>query len=349
MTRFPILDGHNDLAWHARTTRDYATAGVDQTALTLHTDIPKMREGGLGGQFWSVYVDDTDLAGADLLQAVIEQIDFVHRLAADYPDTFALATTAAEARAAMGAGRIASLLGMEGGGGINNSLAALREFARLGVRYLTLTWNKTLPWADAAVDAPLNNGLSDFGREVVREMQRIGMLVDLSHVSVPTMNDALDVATRPVIVSHSCAFALNPHPRNVPDDVIARIAAGGGVQMVTFVPGFVSDALRAWRTTPEAERDGPAPQATLAQVADHFDHVREVAGIDHIGIGGDFDGTDEMPLGIEHVGKYPALLAELTARGWSDTDLTKLAHENILRVLEDVDAEYAAFLAAGRL
>lgn len=341
----PIIDGHNDLAWAAREKRGYSVAGLEGSVPELHTDVPRLRAGGVGGQFWSVWVDPV-LEGAQQVTATLEQIDFVQRLIAAHPDAFAAANTAAQAREAMSAGKIASLIGVEGGAQIDGSLAVLRQYARLGARYMTLTWSLTTDWADSATDAPRHGGLSDFGKQVVAEMNRIGMLVDLSHVAPSTMRDALAIATRPVIASHSSALALCSHPRNVPDDVMAAIGAGGGVQMVTFVPHFVSQERYDWESLPEAERVGPAPQATLAQVADHLDYVREVAGVHAVGLGGDYDGTDEMPVGLEDVSAYPALLIELRKRGWSEADLRALTHENVLRVLEASDADYAAFMAA---
>lgn len=340
----PVIDGHNDFPWTARSTRGYSVEGMDTDELTLHTDIPALRAGAVAGQFWSVWVD-TAIAGADSVQATLEQIDFVHRMAARYPDTFALAATAAEVRSAMAAGRIASLIGVEGGSQINGSLAVLRNYARLGARYLTLTWTSSSDWADSATDEPRNNGLTDFGRDVVREMNRIGMLVDLAHVSVKTMHDALDTSSKPMINSHSGASALNDHPRNVPDEVIGRVAAGGGVHMVTFVPSFMSRARRDWVNAGET---GPRPPVTVAEVADHVDHVREVAGIDGVGLGGDFDGTDSMPESLDTVAGYPNLFAELTRRGWNEPELHKLGSGNILRVLETADDDYRAFIGTGR-
>jgi membrane dipeptidase len=313
-------------------------------------------EGGVGGQFWSVYVP-ASLAGDKAVTAVFEQVDLVHRMIAAYPNRFRLALTAGDVDAAFKAGQIASLLGAEGGHCINGSLGVLRSLHALGVRYMTLTHNDNVGWADSATDEPDCGGLSDFGREVVAEMQRLGMLVDLSHVSVSTMNDALDVARVPVIFSHSSARALTDNPRNVPDDVLRRLATNGGVCMVAFVPFFVSqectdwfNGLKAFAVTrgldpdnlgavfgllPEWARDNPMPPATLAQVADHVEHVREAAGLDHVGIGADYDGTPALPQGLHDVGRYPALFRELQRRRWSESDLKALAGANILRVLGD--------------
>jgi membrane dipeptidase len=356
--RFPLIDGHNDLPWELR--EKYASDPV-KAALTgrvpdTQTDLPRLAEGGVGGQFWSVYVPAA-LAGGTAVTAVFEQVDLTHRMIAAYPDRLQLALTAGEVDAAFAAGKVASLLGAEGGHSINNSLGVLRSLYAAGVRYMTLTHNDNVGWADSATDEPDCGGLSDFGREVVAEMQRLGMLVDLSHVAATTMNHALDVARAPVIFSHSSARALCDNPRNVPDDVLTRLRTNGGVCMVTFVPFFVSQPCTDWFTglkefaagrsldpdrldhvfdlLPEYERHRPRPPATLAQVADHVEHVREVAGIEHVGIGGDFDGTPILPEGLSDVSRYPALFAELTRRHWSESDLRALAGGNILRTLHD--------------
>jgi membrane dipeptidase len=361
LSRFPLIDGHNDLPWVIREKfdRDPVKAALAGRVQGTHTDIPRLVEGGLGGQFWSVYVPST-LAGDGAVTAVLEQIDIVHRMIAAYPDRFQLALTAGDVDAAFNAGKTASLLGAEGGHSINSSLGVLRCLFALGVRYMTLTHNDNVGWADSATDEPDCGGLSDFGREVVAEMQRLGMLVDLSHVAATTMNAALDVARAPVIFSHSSARALTDHPRNVPDDVLGRLAANGGVCMVAFVPYFVSqesadwlNALRAFAAgrgadpdkmsevfglAAEWEKDHPMPPATLSQVADHIDHVREVAGVDHVGIGGDFDGVPSLPQGLEDVSRYPALFHELQRRHWSESDLKALAGANILRILRDTES-----------
>jgi membrane dipeptidase len=360
LSRFPLIDGHNDLAWKIRESFGDLDA-VDLTARVAktHTDIPRLAAGGVGGQFWSVYVP-ARLAGHAAVTAVLEQIDLVHRMVRRYPSRFQLALTADDVERAFAAGRIASLLGAEGGHCIGGSLGVLRSLYALGVRYLTLTHNSNVGWADSATDDPDAGGLSDFGREVVREMQRLGMLVDLSHVAPSTMHAALDAARTPVIFSHSSALALVDNPRNVPDEVLTRLAANGGVCMVTFVPFFVSAECNTWwqglwaeaarrgadpedpsamfSLLPEWRAAHPQPAATLAQVADHVEHVRAVAGIDHVGIGSDFDGTPEIPAGLHDVSRYPALFVELRRRGWSEADCKALAGGNILRVLREAES-----------
>ena len=352
LSRFPLIDGHNDLPWELRDRFGGDTAAADLAG--THTDIRRLVAGGVGGQFWSVFVP-ARIAGDAAVTAVLEQIDLVHRMVRRYPSRFQLALTADHVDEAFAAGKIASLLGAEGGHCIAGSLGVLRSLYALGVRYLTLTHNSNVGWADSATDDPGVGGLSDFGREVVAEMQRLGMLVDLSHVAPSTMHAALDVARAPVIFSHSSARALCDNPRNVPDDVLTRLAANGGVCMVTFVAHFVSqectdwlDGLRAeavrrgldprdlsalFSIKDEWEAGHPLPPATLAQVADHIEHVRSVAGIEHVGIGGDFDGTTDLPAGLHDVSRYPALFTELRHRGWSEPDLKALAGANILRAL----------------
>jgi membrane dipeptidase len=369
LERHPVLDGHNDLPW---AVRENPPAPGDVAAYDLRTrtkgatDLARLREGHVGAQFWSVYVP-ADLPGG-FARTQLEQIDLARRIVARYPDRLAFATTADEVEAAMRAGKVASLLGMEGGHAIESSLGALRAFYDLGVRYMTLTHGKTLAWADSATDAPRHGGLTRFGEEVVREMNRLGMLVDLSHVSEETMEDAMRVSEAPVIFSHSSARALCGHPRNVPDAVLARMPANGGVVMVTFVSAFVSDEFRAasaplWEEydrrvagvadAAERERVGreiaarmPKIRVTLAQVADHVDHVRRVAGVDHVGLGGDYDGNDSWPEGMADVTSYPRLLAELARRGWSDEDLGKLASGNALRAMRRAEAVAARLRAA---
>jgi membrane dipeptidase len=357
----PVFDGHNDLAWALREAGQGDPALIDIAAAraNTHTDLPRLAAGGVGAQFWSVFVP-AELDGEAAVATTLEQIDLVRRLIARNHRTLELALTAADAERIMAAGKIASLMGAEGGHSIRSSLGVLRALHALGVRYMTLTHNKNVPWADSATDEPASGGLTDFGRKVVAEMQRIGMLVDLSHVSPGTMSDALDTATRPVIFSHSSARAVTDHPRNVPDAILERLPANGGVAMATFVPMFVSVACREWELRAIAEAQGrgidyrelgsraslddwveanPMPTATASDVADHIDHMREVAGPDHVGIGGDFDGTEHLPAGLTDVSCYPALFAELLDRGWSDADCGKLASGNILRVLRDgVDA-----------
>ena len=343
--KFAVIDGHNDLAWACRERRDYSVTGLDSEHDSgrhpLQTDVPKLRRGGVQGQFWSMWVH-TDQKGADAVQATLEQIDFVHRLIAAYPDVFERAVTADDVEHAQQSGRIASLLGVEGGNQMNNSLAVLREYARLGVRYMTLTWNSSTEWADAAVGEVTHNGLNERGRAVIAEMNRIGTIVDLSHVSTATMQDALDVTTLPLLFSHSSCFALNPHPRNVPDAILTRLAANDGVQMITFVPAFISADYRRWE---DGGSVGEKPVVTVAHVADHVEHARSVAGVDHIGLGGDFDGCADMPVGLANVSEYPNLFVELSRRGWSDADLEKLGYQNVLRVLRANDAAYQAFVA----
>lgn len=336
-----VIDGHNDLAWASRTLLGYRVAELSGAVPATQTDLPRLTAGGVAGQFWSAWVDPV-LEGAEQVVATLEQIDFVHRLVDAHPQHFAIARTAADVRAAMADGRIASLIGIEGGDQLGGSLAVLRQFARLGARYLTLTWSRTIAWADSATDEARHGGLTAFGREVIREMNRIGVLVDLSHVAPSTMRHALEVTTRPVMVSHSGAFALCDHPRNVPDDVLADIGAQGGVVMIPFVPTFVSQARRDWW---EAGGEGEAPRVGVRDVADHLDHVRRVAGAHAVGIGADYDGSDEMPDELGDVSGYPALFAELRRRGWSEDDLRAAAHENVLRVLEASDADHTAFLA----
>ena len=349
--RFPLIDGHNDLPWALRERTTQNAGGLSQLVFDLdapteglHTDLPRLAA-GVGAQFWSVYVP-ASLAGDAAVTAVLEQIDLARRMIARYPGSFGLALTADDVEQVFASGRVASLLGAEGGHAIAGSLGVLRMLYALGVRYMTLTHNANVGWADSATDEPQAGGLSGFGRDVVREMQRIGMLVDLSHVSPDTMRDALDLAGAPVIFSHSSARALCDSPRNVPDDVLARLADNGGVCMVTFVPGFVAQECASWTAglkeeaarrgldprnldqlfsiKPEWERAHPRPGSSLAQVADHIEHVREVAGVEHVGLGGDFDGTDQVTVGLEDVSTYPALFAELLRRGWTEPDCAGL-------------------------
>lgn len=368
LREFPVVDGHNDLPWALREqvrydldARDIAT---DQSA-HLHTDLARLRAGGVGAQYWSVYVR-SDLP--DAVPATLEQIDCVRQLIDRHPADLRAALSAADMEAARAEGRIASLMGAEGGHSIANSLATLRALYALGVRYMTLTHNDNNDWADSATDAPRVGGLSAFGRAVVREMNREGMLVDLSHVAATTMRDALDATLAPVIFSHSSSRAVCDHPRNIPDDVLERLSGNGGMAMVTFVPKFVLQAAVDWTaaadenmrahgfhhlaTTPDAmkvhrafEEQRPRPIATVSTVADHLDHMREVAGIDHLGIGGDYDGTAFTPDGLNDVSGYPNLVAELLDRGWSRSDLAKLTWQNAVRVLgaaEDVARDLQA-------
>ena len=360
----PLVDGHNDLPWYIR--NDVPTAPLDVEAYDLrrptsgNTDLARLQRGMVGGQFWSVYVPG-DYRDSGYARVQLEQIDIARRVIAKYSDVLQLALTAQDVWTAHAAGRVGSLIGMEGGHVIENSLGALRAYYDLGARYMTLTHNVTLDWADAAADSARHGGLTPFGEEVVREMNRLGMLVDLSHVSPGTMSDALNVTEAPVIFSHSSARALTNVPRNVPDSILSRILTIGGVVMVTFVPGFVSrklvdhgvrrqaqqsevnmraggDSAAAARLMAQWDAANPAPKATLADVADHIDHVKKVAGVDHVGIGSDFDGTgNQLPVGLEDVSTFPSLLAELSRRGWSEADLRKLAGENVLRALQQAE------------
>lgn len=331
-----IIDGHNDWAWECRERRDHSVEGLE-IGLTTDTDIARLRAGRVGAQFWSVFVSD-ELVGADAVQGTLEQIDWVYRLAARYPDAFAIARSAIEVEAARASGRIASLIGAEGGHSINDSPAVLRMFARLGVRYLTLTHIHNTSWADSGTDEPVHGGLTVRGLEYIHELNRLGILVDLSHVSPTTMHAALDVSDAPVIFSHSSCRAITDHPRNVPEDVLLRLRENGGVLMVTFVPQFLTEEYYAWFVGPKST---PAPEVTIADVADHIEHARDVAGIRHVGLGSDFDGTDEFPRGLDGVDGYPVLLAELARRGWSAADLAALAGGNVLRVLRETDAAFA--------
>ncbi|HEX8569729.1 MAG TPA: dipeptidase [Caulobacteraceae bacterium] len=365
----PLIDGHNDLPWAIRDDHGEQLTSVELMSDTrnetppLQTDIPRLRQGGVEAQLWSVYVP-ADLAGPQATKAVLEQIDMVHQIVGRYPQVFELASTADDIVRIHRAGKIASLMGSEGGYAIDNDLGVLRQLHRAGVRYMTLTHSKTIDWADSATDAPKHGGLSPFGEEVVREMNRLGMMVDLSHVSAETMVDAMRVSEAPVIFSHSSARGVTGHPRNVPDEVLRALPQDGGIVMVTFVGVFVSEAARRWGSDLAAlearlkylnpgdpvlvtrEFDAwrtanPQPQATIKDVADHIDHIRRVAGIDHVGIGGDFDGTTSLPVGLTGVEGYPALLAELMRRGWSEADIKKLAGENMLRVMRGVEATAA--------
>lgn len=370
----PVWDGHNDMPeqlrdrrkgliadFDFRDTRGTADPANDKKA--MHTDLVRLRRGQVGAQFWSVWIPTT-LSEQQAVQATLEQIDLTKRIVARYPDELQLATTADEVERAVKAGRIASLIGMEGGHSIGSSLGVLRQMYALGARYMTLTHSRNTSWADSATDAPQHGGLTPFGRDVVREMQRLGMLVDLSHVSEQTMLDALDVARAPIMFSHSGARAIDGHPRNVPDSVLDRLKANGGIVMVVTLPSYVSEEVRTWGARQAGEKariemsrigdpDGakaelaewakanPFPRATIAQVADHIDHVIERAGIDHVGIGGDFDGMDNTVAGLEDVSTYPALFAELARRGHSQADLEKVASRNMLRVLRGAE-RYAA-------
>lgn len=335
LSSVPLFDGHNDLPWAIRESED---APHDVRAYNFsgqtpgHTDLTRLRQGLVGAQFWSVYVPFAAVEeGAARVQ--LEQIDIALQVIADHPEDLALALTAEDVMRTFHEGRIASLIGMEGGHAIENSLGALRAFFALGARYMTLTHGSNIDWADSGTDEPVHGGLTAFGQEVVREMNWLGMMVDLSHTSQATMHDALDVAQAPVIYSHSSARALTDHARNVPDDVLARLPENGGVVMVTFVESFVSEEVRTFEGEPEQR-----PRATLTDVADHIEHVRSVAGVDHVALGGDFDGIDRGPVGLEDVSTYPALFTELSRRGWTESELRKLAGDNLLRVMRQVEA-----------
>jgi membrane dipeptidase len=359
----PLVDGHNDLAWRIRedkhAPRDVETYDLRKTT-PGHTDLARMKDGMIGAQFWSVYIPG-EIKDSGYARVQLEEIDIARRFIAKYPERLAFATRASDIRKDFAQGKVASFLGMEGGHAIENSLGALRAYYDLGVRYMTLTHNVTLDWADAALDVPKHGGLTPFGREVVKEMNRLGMLVDLAHVSPGTMSAALDVSEAPVIFSHSGARALVDHPRNVPDSILARLPKNGGIVMVPFVNSFVSPEVHAREVAQEAaakdaakkfpndsaaiEREmsawraaHPAVRASLSQVADHIEHVRDIAGIDHVGIGSDFDGIDDVIPGLENVSRFPYLLAELARRGWSDADLRKVAGENFIRVFTQAEA-----------
>jgi membrane dipeptidase len=375
LLRTPLIDGHNDLPWEIRDRFKSDLAAVDlksgtaglpfpEGASALMTDIPRMRAGHVGGQFWSVWIP-SDMKGFEAVQTTLEQIDLVKRMTARYPGDLEMAYSAADVRRIHQAHKIASMIGIEGGHQINNSLPVLRQMFDAGARYMTLTHTINTSWADSATDAPAHHGLTPFGVEVVREMNRLGMLVDISHVSPDTMRAALAASETPVMFSHSSARALVDHPRNVPDDILKLVAANGGVVMVNFAPGYVSDARNHWDADQAAERtrfnsppyvglyigqparakaalaaweeQHPRPAATLIQVADHVDHIRQVAGIDHVGLGSDFDGIEDAPVGLEGVNRYPALLEELMRRGWTDADIAKVAGENMLRVMTAVE------------
>jgi membrane dipeptidase len=361
----PLIDGHNDYPWEVRALADKDASRLDirgPQPKTM-TDIPRLRQGGVGAQFWSVYVP-ASLQGQAAVTATLEQIDIVYQMLARYPETFELARTADDVERIFKAGKIASLIGMEGGHAIDSSLGALRMFARLGAKYMTLTHSKNVPWADSATDTPEHGGLTPLGEQVVREMNRLGMIVDISHVSPDTMDDVLRVTQAPVIFSHSSARALCDHPRNVPDAILRRLPANGGVVMVSFVRGFTTPEHAAWDAAQEAEQarlekaqpddeaavkagmaawtaTHPRPAVTIAQVADHVDHVRRVAGIDHVGYGSDFDGISAGPDGLEDVSTFPALTAELLRRGYTDDDVKKVLGLNLLRVMRAVEASSA--------
>jgi membrane dipeptidase len=376
LKKAPVFDGHNDVPWALRgraanmindfdfvDTTDTAKPDAVPPVIAMHTDLQRLRKGHVGAQFWSVYVP-ANTNEQQAVQQTLEQIDVTKRLVARYPNDLALAANSAELEKAMKAGKIAGMMGMEGGQSIGSSLAVLRQMYDLGARYMTLTHSKNIPWADSATDAPALDGLNDFGRQVVREMNRIGMIVDLSHVSEATMKDALEVAKAPVMFSHSGVRAVNPHPRNVPDSVLPAVKANGGIIMIVMLPSFLDADVRApglARTAEEArlkalypgdpaaakaalaawDAANPVPKTNVQKVADHIDHIKKAIGADHIGLGGDYDGMDSAPVGMEDVSGYPALFTELAKRGYSQTELEKIASGNMLRVLKAVEA-YAA-------
>lgn len=369
----PVFDGHNDVPEQLRSRTgnmindfDFTdTTGTGQPDATppvrvMHTDLQRLRKGHVGAQFWSVWVT-TSQSEPEAVRSVIEQIDLIKRLVARYPKDMALVTTADAVIAEEKRGRIAGMIGVEGGHSIGSSLAVLRQLHALGARYMTITHSKNTPWADSATDAPNSGGLNDFGRDVVREMNRIGMIVDLSHVSEATMKDVLGVAKAPVIFSHSGARAVGHHPRNVPDSVLPLVKANGGVIMVVFLPDFISETVRQWEGAKAAEtargkylfpgdpaaaqavaddwvKANPRPTASIGDVADHIDHIKAAIGIDHIGVGGDYDGMDSAPVGMPDVSGYPALFTELARRGYSQADLEKIASGNVMRVIRGVEA-----------
>lgn len=365
LRRTPLIDGHNDLPWEIRSAHGNDLASVDLSADTrrlsspLHTDIQRLRQGRVGAQFWSVYVP-ASLKGLAATEATFEQIDLTRRMIARYPQAFEFADGADDIVRIHRAGRIASMFGMEGGEAINNNLALLREFRAAGVLYMTLTHSQNTDWVDSATDTPRHGGLTPFGEGVVREMNRVGMLVDLSHVSAEAMRDALRVSSAPVIFSHSSAFAVTPHPRNVPDDVLELVRANGGVVMVNFFPAFTSTEVWQWGSRRAAEEArlkalnqadpaavtgglaawvaaNPMPRTNVSTIADHIEHIARVAGRDHVGIGSDYDGVPWLPEGLDGVEDYPNLLVELARRGWSDADLAKLAGGNVLRALREAE------------
>ena len=370
----PLFDGHNDVPWQYRNRVGYKFSELDFYDTThldrpMHTDINRLREGRVGAQWWSVYVSAA-VPENEAVKQTLEQIDFVHRMIEKYPDHFELALTADDVERIFAAGKIASLIGMEGGHSIANSLATLRMMYDLGARYMTITHNRTLDWADAAGDDPQHDGLTEFGEEVIREMNRLGMMVDLSHTTPATMKDAIRVSEAPIMFSHSNARALSGHPRNVPDDVLQLTKENNGIVMVTFVETFTSEERRVFFAERAAyqskmqylypgepdsvslymqqwDSEREAPKSTLEQVADHIDHIRNQIGVDYIGIGGDYDGIPTLPLGLEDVTTYPDLFAELLARGYSDEDLRKIAGLNMLRVLRDAE-EVSARLRSER-
>ena len=369
LKKTPLIDGHNDIAEqlsenYERKIEGLASGTAQRNKKPLMTDMARLRQGRVGGQFWSVYIDGS-ITGDAAIRETLQQIDIVRRMVAAYPRDLEMAATADDVVRIHKAGRIASMIGVEGGRQMGNSLAALRLYYDLGARYMTLTHNQTTEWADAATDEPKFDGLSPFGVTVVKEMNRIGMLVDLSHVAPSTMKDAIAASRAPVIFSHSSAGGISPHPRNVPDDVLKLLPANGGVVMVNFVPGFLSKDVWTWSADKDAEEARlkaihraskadvtaglkaweaahPRPATDVRTVADHIEHIARVAGYDHVGLGGDYDGIPYTPTGLEGVETYPVLFAELIRRGWSDANLAKLAGGNVLRALRRAEAVSAS-------
>jgi len=350
-----LIDGHNDFPYEMRVKAglSFDTYDMSRPLTNLNTDIPRLRQGGMGAQFWAIYVSATTMRTGGAARQTMEQIDLVHRMVARYPDTFEMALTENDIERIHKKGKIASLMGIEGGHSIENSLALLRLYYTLGVRYMTLTHSDSLEWADAATDKPRANGLSDFGKQVVREMNRLGMLVDISHVSAQTMHAALDVSRAPIIASHSCAYAVAAHPRNVPDDVLVRLKQNGGVVMVNFYSGFVvPESAKVMASMFDVQRDlrekfpkdedfekamadwrkaNPMPSGTVKDVVDHIDHIVKIAGIDHVGLGSDFDGVSQLPTDLPDVSSYPIVTQELLDRHYSEKDIKKVLGGNLLR------------------
>jgi membrane dipeptidase len=355
-----VIDGHNDLPWRLRETdNEFRKIDLNKSIPDFHTDIPRLVKGGVGAQFWSAYVPAETRKKGTAVRDTLEQIDVIRRMVRAYPDTFEMAFTADDIVRIRKKGKIASLIGVEGGHSIDNSLGVLRMLYELGVRYMTLTHSETLDWADSATDQPKSNGLSDFGEQVVREMNRLGMLVDISHVSPATMKHALRVTKAPLIASHSSAFALAEHPRNVPDDVLKEVAKNGGVVMVNFFPGFITpEGARASRDMFQTARDlkakypdekefqaalkewikeHPVPTGSVHTVVDHIEHIIKVAGVDHVGLGSDYDGIPSVPKQLEDVSCYPYITQELLNRGYSKEDIIKILGGNLLRVMRRVE------------
>ncbi len=360
----PLIDGHNDTPWQFRARADYSFSDLsflktDTLNRPMHTDITRLKDGGVGGQFWSVFVP-TGFSPNKAIRATFEQIDFVHRMASRYPETFEIARTSGDIGRIHKEGKIASLIGAEGGHSIGNSLGVLREFFRSGVRYMTLTHADNTDWADSATDQPEHGGLTEFGRKIIREMNRLGMLIDLSHVSVETMEDALQISKAPVIFSHSSARQVTQHVRNVPDSVLNMVEKNGGVVMVTYVTSYVSEEVRQYKAKLSGKRKTlrmlysdrpkkverkleawkekhPQPRAHLEDVADHIDYIKNRIGVEHVGIGADYDGTSPLPVGLSDVSTYPNLIAELLERGYSEKEIKQIAGENILRVMRKAE------------